>query len=181
MSDPAAPPPRPALSDTTPAPIVPTEPNPPRPVRICRSLWLVSATAGFITVLFGLTRFDAIVTRFADALAESGSGEEAPEALRALAMTSVVAALGAILILTVLQLVWMRRLLARRRWARTAQTLTFALQVPAGLVAASVIGPPGSGAWLDRGLILGQLVLAGLALLVGLTRGVRTWLRAAQR
>lgn len=158
---------------------MPGDPIPPRSVRICRSLWLISTTAGLITVLFGLTRFTAIVTRFSEALAERAQTGTS-ESLHGLATTAVGASLGAILILTVLQIVWMRRLTARRRWARTGQSLTFAAQVPAALVAASVIAPPGSGAWLDLGLIIGQVVLAGSALLVGASRGVSTWLRAAQ-
>lgn len=176
MADDApAPPPRPKLSDTTPPPIVPLDPPPPGPVQRTRVWWLLAVTAGFITVLFGFTRRNAIAPRLVEAVIDRSPGLSA-DAAATLADNLSTATLGALLLITILQIVWMRRLLARRPWTRTAQAITLLVHVPVALVAATVLAPPGAGAVLDRGVVLGHLVLSAVAVLYSLNPRVTSWL-----
>ena len=175
--DAAAPPPRPRLSDTTPPPIAPIELTLPRPVQTVRVLSLISLTLGLIISLFAGMRQQAI----ADQLAETLTGvaaNETTEAAQALADGLVWSAVGAVLIVTILEQLWWRRLRARRRFARTAQGFTLALHLPVAILAAAVIAAPGDDGTLDRALIIGHFALASAAFTVSLGAGVSSWLRS---
>lgn len=175
--DAAAPPPRPQLSDTTPPPITPIEFTLPKSVQTVRVLSLISLTMGLIISLFAGMRNQAI----ADRLTETLTGldvNESTEAARALAGGLVWAAVGAVLIVTILEAIWWRRLRARRRFARTAQGITLALHFPVALFAVAVIAAPGDDGMLDRALIIGHFALASAAFVVGLSARVNSWLRS---
>jgi len=121
----AAPPPRPSTARLSAPPIAARQDVPrPRPVVVSCRLWLLAGALAVLTVMFALTRLDAIRTDLANVARESDSSATPAMVERVVNLSMLVIIVGGAL-LGVASALFALGLRAGRRWARlTLATLT---------------------------------------------------------
>lgn len=177
-SGPPAPPPRPGLSYSAPAPIA-VIPKAPRSVRNARSLWLLSFVAG-LAVLAGsfLTR-DSHLERLRTVVEQMAPGGDAEAVTTA---TGIVfwGSLGAVLLVMLLEAAMFGVVMGRQGWARWALLTLLAGHVIVLLVAAAFLVPEGeAGSYVV--LLWGlQLLLALVGLVLFFMPSANAWLKSGK-
>jgi hypothetical protein len=171
---PQAAPPRPALAESAPAPILVAVP-PPGPVKAARSLWLTSFAAGLVVALIAFPNRGEQVDRLRQAAAGVGTGRD-PSTLDTVASVAWWSGLGALLLLIVLEAALLSVLLRRRGWPRWVLLALLPVHLGVMMVAASVLAPPGAETYLVL-LLAAQAALAAAAVAAGLLPRANAWLR----
>lgn len=178
-STPRARPPRPDMSDSTPAPVRRLSP-PTTAVRVARWLWLASLTLGVIAGFFvflsradQLERLRALVIGL-DATLDS-------ETLDAAALIVFWGALGVLALVFALEAIMLNVMLRGRGGARWALLCLLVFHAGALVLAdAALIAPDNTGLYLWI-LLLVQLVLASAGLVFSLLPGPSRWFRAEHK
>ena len=162
---PPAPPPRPGLSYSGPAPIPVALPA-PTTVRTGRVLWILSFVAGLAVLLGSYVARDSNLQRLRGVVADMAAGGNAGS-VAATAETVFWGSLGALLLATLLEAAVLVAVLGRRAWARWTLLSLLASHVLVLFVASAFLVPSGAAGsyvvmlW-GAGLLL---ALAGLVLL----------------
>lgn len=177
MSDQGAKPPRPELSDASPAP-VPVKVPLPRTMRVVQVLWLVSLAMGVAAVIFAVLSQDAHVEQLRQVVAELGTeqGEEAEQAAAAIAFWGSIAALALVVAVEAILVAVMLRGHGGARWALLALLPVHAVAM---LLADAFLGLGDYGAVFSA-LLYGELLLAICAVVAGLLAGATAWFRSKQ-
>lgn len=171
-----APPPRPGLSWSAPAPIIPIPAVPPS-VQNARALWLLSFVAGlavlsgsFLTRESHLQRLRAVV----DKMAPGGDAGAVTTAAGVVFWGSI----GAILLVILLEAAMLGMMMGRQGWARWALLLLLAVHAVVLLVAAAFLVPDGdAGSYVV--LLWGlDIVLAVVGLMFFFMPSATAWLRS---
>lgn len=169
-------PPRPTMSDSTPAPV--RRLGPPTPtVRVARGLWLTSlalgAIAGFFVFLYRadqLERLRELVTDF-----DSSLDSETVDAVTLIVFWGGLGALALVLLLEAISLNILLRGHGGARWALIGMLVVHACTLV--LADSVLIAPDQAGLYLWI-LLLAQLVLASTGLVFSFLPGASRWFRA---
>lgn len=173
-----APPPRPGLSYSSPAPIVVVPPV-PGSARLARNLWLFSFAAG-LAVLAGsfLTR-DSHLERLRTVVQEVAPGGDDSAVTTA---TDIVfwGSIGAMLLVMLLEAAMLGVVVGRQGWARLALVPLLAAHVLVMVVAATFLVPPGdAGSYVV--ILWGiEILLAFIGLVLFFFPSAAAWLRSGR-
>lgn len=174
--DRATPPPRPAMSDRTPAP-VPQDPTPPRALTRSRTLWLLSFLAGLTAAFFAYLGRDEHLDRIAGQVRDLAPGR-ASGTVDTAATVVLAGTVAAVVLVVVAEALLVRRLLRRRGGARAGLAVLLVGHAVVAVVAEAYLTVPGQGGLRDRLVLVAWVGLAALAYLVALAPGVGRWLRS---
>jgi hypothetical protein len=169
-------PPRPAMSDQTPAPVLqPIVPT--RPVTVSRRLWIVSFAVGSIAALFAFVSRGEQLDRLQNVITGLAPDRDA-ETISALAQLVFWGTLSLAVLVILIEAVVLHVMMRRHGGARWV--LMFILLLHAGVlvVAEAFIIAPGPDGHYLRVLAVAQLALAGTGLVVSLLPGANVWFRA---
>jgi hypothetical protein len=172
----SAQPPRPQMSDLTPAPIVrPVHPG--GAVKVARMLWLLSFAVGLVAVVIVFLSRDAQIDRLRD-IVKDLEPDQATETLEAVATVVFWGSLGVVVIVIVIESLLLLLMMRGRAGARWALLFLVIVQAAAGVLASAFLvssGGEGTAVFL---LLAAALVLASAALVAGALPGAGTWFRA---
>jgi hypothetical protein len=173
-----APPPRPGLSYSAPAPILAIPPA-PRSVKTARTLWFASFLAGLSIVAGSFLTRDAHLERLKTVVQGMASGGDAEAVTTA---TGIVfwGSLGAVLLVMLLEAAMLGVTMGRHGWGRWALIPLLAAHVLILLVAAAFLVPDGdAGSYVM--LLWGiQLLLALVGLVLFFLPAANAWLRSGR-
>lgn len=164
------------MSDSTPAPLR-KAPPPATTVRVARSLWLTSAVVAAAAVVFAFLSRDQQLAPFAALIAEVqpdvGADDREP-----LAATIIIGSLAALAVVIVIELLLVRTMTTKGRGAARWGLLAIGVVNALLCVVASAYVTEGQYGALSAGLLVGQLVLAGAALVTGFLPSATGWFRS---
>lgn len=164
------------MSDLTPPPI-PHRTFPPRPVKIARSLWLLSFAVGLIAAFFIFLARDVQLGRLSDMLDGLEPGRDKDTLDLAAALVFWVG-LGGFVLILLIEAILMQVMLRGHGGARWG--LLVLLFVNAGMlviVDALIVSPEDDGIYV-RALLLAGLVSAAAGLIFSLVPRASAWFRA---
>ncbi|MFH5824299.1 hypothetical protein [Georgenia sp. AZ-5] len=168
---------RPVMSDTTPPPIEPLSPEQPGPLKAARTLWILSFVAGLVAAAVAYlgreAQLESLQTRIADL--DPGRGTDVVEAAASMVLYG---SLGAIGLLILLELLFLRALVRRRGWARVALFVVTVVHAVVTVVVQEFLAAPGADGAAVRWLLIGQLLLACAAFVAACLPKVGAWLRS---
>lgn len=173
-----APPPRPEMSDLTPAP-VPPKIVPAGPVKVASYLWIASFVAGLMAILIVFLARDDQLTRLGDVLTGMRPNED-PATLDAVAGVVLWGSLGVLVLVIVVEGILLAVMMRRHGAVRWVMLLVLLIQCAVTVLADALVAAPGLDDWGVHVLLFGQLVLAGAALVVSTLPGAGRWLRAGR-
>ncbi|PJJ63488.1 hypothetical protein [Compostimonas suwonensis] len=171
---PAGQPPRPEMSDLTPAPVqLPTSPD--GVIRVSRTLWLGSFVASLAAIAFVFLSRNTRIDRLEEFVSERAPDENAStvESVATVIMWASIAALGLFLIIQALLLHGITHRHGSVRWA---MLVVLVGQIAATVVVDSFIATGDEGIYITAILLL-QIVLACAALITSFLPGSRHWFR----
>lgn len=173
-----APPPRPQMSDLTPAP-VPPKIVPAGPVKLASYLWIASFVAGLMAILVVFLGRDEQLKRLGDVLTGMRPNEDQAtlDAVADVVLWGSLLALVAVIVVEGILLAVMMRRHGAVRWVMLVVLL---IQVVVTVLADALVVTPGTDGWGVHALLLAQLVLAGAALVVSTLPGAGRWLRVGR-
>jgi hypothetical protein len=170
-----APPPRPGLSYSAPPPI-PVTPVLPRVVRTARTLWVLSFVAGLAVLLGSFVARDSNVQRLRGVVADMAAGSDA-ESVGTAAEIVFWGSIGALLLVTALEAVFLGAALGRRNWSRWVLLLLLAAHVPVLLLASAFLVPSGAEGSYVVMLWGAGLLLAAAGMVFLFLPAAGTWLK----
>lgn len=168
-----APPPRPAMSDSTPPPIrKPVERS--GAITVSRFLWIASFVAGLMVVFFAFLSRNNQTERIQGVLRDLEPAR-AESTLESAANVVLWGSLGAVAVVLLVELILMFAMLKPRGWVRFVQIPMLAINVAVTLIAAGlIVGDDADGVYLA--VLLGaQLLLAVAASVASFMPGTRAW------
>lgn len=169
----AAMPPRPAMSDSTPAPLR-KAPPPALTVLAARSLWVASIVGAVAAIVFAFLSRAEQLGPLADIVGRLQPGLEAAER-EAVAATVIVGSLSALAVVLLAEAILVRSMVVlargRARWGLLALVLVNVL-VCVVISAFVAIGQYGA---ISAGLLVAQLLLACAALVAGFLPSASAW------
>jgi hypothetical protein len=168
-------PPRPAMSDLTPAPIRPPVP-PPGIVKAMRWVWRASFIAGLAAGLLTYFTRDAQLERLERLLTERQSTLGA-EALDSITSTILWGSIGTVVFVILVEALLLKMVMRRRSGARWALLAVLPLHGGATIMADAFLVAPPEGVYF-RVFLLVQLLLAGTAVALSVQRRAQAWFRA---
>lgn len=173
-----APPPRPQMSDVTPAP-VPPRIVPAGPVKVASSLWIASFVAGLMAILVVFLGRDDQLSRLGALLTDMRPNEDAAtiDAVAEIVLWGSLIALAFVIVVEGILLAVMMRRHGAVRWVQLPVIL---VQCVVSVLADALVVTPGVDGWAVHLLLLLQLVLAGAALVVSTLPGAGRWFRAGR-
>ena len=174
MGEPVMPPARPPMSDQRPAPRG-TGPKPNIVMAVSQTVWMISFLVGAAGLILTIIYRDAQLGQFRAAVDDMQLDIDSATQVRATA-TIFISMLVILVLVTLAELLLVRRLLQQRasaRWALLA-VLVVHVVVLVGLESFDTVGAPGI---LPATLFAGQLVLAGAALVACFLPAGAAWLR----
>ena len=173
----AGPPPRPPMSDTTPPP-EPPAPVPGGILNAARVMWLFSFLLGVIAIAVAFLsrnpQIEAITQMVRDFAPEQS--DENLQAAAAIVFWGCVSAMTFVLLIEFLLFQAMMRRHGSARWLMLAAV---AIQTAVVLLSGAFISAGVEGIIVSILVVL-QLVLAGMAFIVGLLPGTWAWFRRAK-
>ena len=167
-------PPRPAMSDLTPAPVERPLP-PPTALVASRYLWGMSFVIGVVAILVAFVARDAQIDELTVVVGDLQPNADT-EATAQLAGAIFAGSLSAVAVVILLEVILLASLFGRRPWIRFAQLGAVILHGAITVVAVAFIAIGDQAPALASGLIA-QAVLAGLALVTEFLPGAGGWLR----
>lgn len=170
-----APPPRPGLSYSAPPPI-PVTPVLPRVARTARTLWVLSFVAGLAVLLGSFVARDSNVQRLRGVVADMAAGSDA-ESVGTAAEIVFWGSIGALLLVTALEAVFLGAALGRRNWSRWVLLLLLAAHVPVLLLASAFLVPSGAEGSYVVMLWGAGLLLAAAGMVFLFLPAAGTWLK----
>lgn len=173
--DSAAPPPRPAMSDRTPAPVAQAAEPPPPALNRSRTLWLLSFLSGLTAVVFAFLGREEHLAGIAEQVRDLDP-DRAAGTVDTASQVVLFATMAAIVLVVLLESLLVRRMTARRGGARIALTVLLAVHAVVALVAEAFLTVPGGDGLRDRVVLVAWVALAALAHLVSLAPSVGRWL-----
>ncbi len=175
-NSPHARPPRPGMSDSTPAPVRRLSPL-TRTLLAARWLWLASIALGLIAGFFVFIYRADQIDRLKQMITELDA-TRAAETVNALSLLVFWGALGILALVLVLEAIMLSVMLRGHGAARWALLFLLVLNAGTVLLADAVLLPPdGNGPYLWL-LLIAQFVLAGAAFVCSLLPGASGWFRA---
>lgn len=172
-------PPRPEMSDRTPAPklqpIVPT-----RLVKVARTFWLVAFAAGFIAVLFAFVSRNEQLERLRTLVTELAPERDA-DTLSALASLVFWGTLLLYVVVMVIEAILLRVMMRGHGGARWALMIVLVVNSVVLLIADAFVIVPGDDGLYLRICLVGQLALAGVGLVLSLFPNASAWFRAQKK
>ena len=172
-------PPRPEMSDRTPAPIRRTTPA-TTPVKVARSLWILSFAVGALLVIIAFLGRDRQLDALRELVVDLDPARDA-STLDAVTELAFWGSLAAFAVVILVEAVLLRAVLRGRGRVRWALVLAVVAQVAASLLAdAFLLATDEQGLYLRIALIA-QLVSACAALVAGFTPGANAWFRLSDR
>ncbi|MHA6694992.1 hypothetical protein [Homoserinimonas sp. A520] len=172
-------PPRPEMSDRTPAPVLqPIVPT--RQVKAARTLWLVSFAAGFIVILFTFVSRDDQLERLRELVTDLAP-ERDSETLTALASLVFWGTLGLLVLVIVIEAIALRAMMRGHGGARWALMLILFANAGVLLIADALLIAPGEEGLYLRISLVAELALAGAGLVLSLFPSASTWFRAQKK
>lgn len=173
-----APPRRPEMSNVAPAP-VPVKVPPPRSMVISKVLWIVSLVLGASTLLLALLSQEAHLGRLDDLVNELAT-EQGIEAADAAAGIAFWGSLGALALITVLEAILVLVMLRGRGAARWVLLALLPLHFFVVLLTDAFLGLGDYGLVFSV-MLLGQLLLAAIAVVFSLLPASSAWFRIQQQ
>ncbi len=170
---PPAPPPRPPISNASPAPIKPPTPA-PGAITASRSLWVASFVLGFLAIGVAFLARSAQVDELREVIRDL-MPDESDSTLERAALIAYWTCIGLLVIVIVVESLLLRLVMNRRRGVRWAMVL-FLFAHAAVAVAVDAFLALGDTGLYVRLLLAAQLLLAGIAAIVALLPGVGRWL-----
>ena len=167
-------PPRPLMSDTTPAPA-------PRPivvtgvVKMSMYLWFTSFVLGLMVAAFALVLRVRLLDRLT-ALIVDAQPDRSEETIRRVAELVFWGSLIALIAIVVIEALIMRVMLKRHGAARFVLLIALLVHVLVAVLADDFVGQDGEGIWFHVLLVL-QLISAGAALIASFLPGSGAWFR----
>lgn len=173
-----APPPRPGLSYSAPAPIA-VVPAAPRSVRNARTFWLLSFVAGSAVLVGSFLTRDSHLERLRTVVAQMAPDGDT-EAVTIAAGVVFWGSLGAVLLVILLEAAMLGVVMGRQGWARWALLPLLAGHVIVLAVAAAFLVPEGdAGSYVA--LLWGlQLLMALIGLVLLFMPSANVWLKSGR-
>ena len=175
----SAQPPRPQMSDLTPAPIV-RPVGPSGAVKVAHILWLLSLAVGLSAVVVAFLSRNAQIGRLRDTVKDLKPDQEA-ETLKAVATVVFWGSLGAVILVIVIETFLLLLMMRGRRGARWALLFLVIMQAATGVLATAFLVSPGGEGNAVFLLLAAALVLASAALVAGAVPGANAWFRAEHK
>ena len=175
----SAQPPRPQMSDLTPAPIVRSV-GPSGAIKVARILWLLSFAVGLLAVVFVFLSGNAQIGRLRDTVKDLKPDQTA-ETLKAVATVVFWGSLGAVILVIVIETFLLLLMMRGRRGARWALLFLVTMQAATGVLATAFLVSPGGEGNAVFLLLAAALVLASAALVAGAVPGANAWFRAEHK
>lgn len=177
-SDSPAPPPRPGLSYSSPAPIVVVPPA-PGPIKLGRTLWLLSFLAGAAVLAGSFLTRDSHLERLRSVVEEMAPGGDADAVTTA---TAIVfwGSMGAMLLVMLLEAAMLGVVMGRQGWARWTLVLLLAVHVLVMFIAGAFLVPAGDGGSYVVLLWGAQVLLALVGLVLFFLPAAGAWLRSGR-
>jgi len=176
---PPAPPPRPGLSYSSPAPIVVVPPT-PRTLQVARTLWLFSFVAGFAVLVGSFLTRDSHLERLRSVVDEMAPGGDA-DALTTASGIVFWGSMGAMLLVVLLEAAALAILNGRQGWIRWLMIPLLPVHVGAVVVAEAFLvpeGAAGSYVWLLWGA---QMLMAFVGLVLLFMPASNAWLSSRKQ
>ncbi|MCU1409493.1 MAG: hypothetical protein JWR04_200 [Rhodoglobus sp.] len=170
----AAMPPRPAMSDSTPAPLR-KAPPPALTVLAARSLWVASIVGAVAAVVFAFLSRAEQLAPLADIIAGLQPDLDAAER-DAVAATVIVGSLSALAIVALAEAILVRNLVVLARGAARWGLLVLVIVNALVCVVVSAFVAVGQYGAVSAGLLVAQLLLACAALVAGFLPSASAWL-----
>ncbi|GAB5077435.1 hypothetical protein [Arthrobacter sp. AD-310] len=173
-----APPPRPGLSYSAPAPIAVIPPA-PGSIRHGRSLWLASFLAGLAVLVGSFFTRDGHLERLRGVVEQMAPGGDAEAVTTA---TGIVfwGSIGALLLVTVLEAAMLGVVMGRQGWARWALVPLLIGHALVMLVATAFLVPDGDGGSYVLLLWGAELLLALIGLVMFFLPASNAWLKSSR-
>lgn len=168
-------PPRPPLSDRTPAPIREI-PTPPPAVKRVRFLWLLSFASGVVAGIFAFFARDQILEHVRGLITGLERGED-QETVEALAVVVFWGALGMLALVILIEAVLLAVLMRRHGKVRFVLLGMLLVNGVVTLVADAFLAAGDQEVGI-RVLLVIQLALAGAAVVASVLHGASQWFRA---
>jgi hypothetical protein len=169
-------PPRPQMSDVTPAPIG-KQLRPSGAVKAARALWLLSFAAGLLAVVVAFLSRNVQIDRLRGTV-EDIKPDQGAETLKAVATIVFWSSLGAVVVVIVVEALLLLLMMRRHGGARWALLVLVIIQAATGVISAALLVAPGGDGNAIFLLLTAALVLAGAALVAGALPGAGAWFRA---
>ncbi|MET1156082.1 hypothetical protein, partial [Arthrobacter sp.] len=172
-------PPRPPLSDHTPAPIREIL-TPPPAVKRVRFLWILSFASGVIAGIFAFFAREAIQEHVRGLIngLERGDDQETVEALAVVVFWGTLGLLALVILVEAVLLAVLMRRHGKVRFVLLAMLLVHGLVT---LLADAFLAAPGDQELGIRVLLVMQLALAGAAVVASVLNGAGQWFRAEKQ
>lgn len=171
-------PPRPQMSNAAPAP-VPVKVPLPRSMRAARALWIASFVPGASVIVLAFLSQEAHLGRLDELVAELAAqqGIEAPDAAAPIAFWGSI---GALALVTAIEVILISAMLRGRGGVRWALLAVLPLHLGVVLLADAFLGLGDYGAVFSV-LLLGQLLLAAFAVVLSVLPRSSAWFRLQQQ
>lgn len=171
-----APPSRPGLSYSSPAPIVVVPPT-PQSIRTAKTLWLFSFLAGLAVLVGSFLTRDSHLERLPTVVQEMAPGGDAEAVTTA---TAIVfwGSVGALLLVILLEAAMLGVVLGRQGWARWVLIPLLAGHVLVMLVTAAFLVPEGDGGSYVMMLWGLEILLAFIGLVLFFFPSANSWLKS---
>jgi hypothetical protein len=175
----SAPPPRPGISYSAPPPIAVT-PQLPRPVRLARTLWLLSFATGMAVVVTSFLSRDAHLERLRTVVNEMAPGG-GPDALTASTAIVFWGSVITMLLVIVLEAAALGIVMGRQGWARWLMIPLLLGHAFATWLAGAFLIPAGDAGSYVALLWGAQLLFAFAGLILLFVPASGAWLRSRQQ
>jgi hypothetical protein len=172
-------PPRPPLSDHTPAPIREIL-KPPPAVRRVRFLWILSFASGLIAGIFAFFARDEILEHVRGLINGLERGDD-QQTVEALAVVVFWGTLGMLALVILIEAVLLGVLMRRHGKVRFVLLAMLLVNGAVTLLADAFLAAPGDQELGIRVLLVLQLVLAGAAVVASVLGGASQWFRNQAR
>ncbi len=172
--DPTPPPPRPTMSDQTKPPVLKPIPT-PRPIKIARTLWIVSFALGGAAIFIAFLSAETLIAELTVVLGRLSPGYDA-DAVASLVNGIFWGNLGGLGLIIAIEAILLAVLLNRRGGARWAQLPVLVVHTGA-LLAASAFLAIGDWGGLVELLLVAGLVVAFAGWVLCLFPQANRWLR----
>lgn len=172
------PPPKPDMSDSTPAPTrgpVPVS----RTVKLAKLLWIVSFLSGLVVVVVTFMDRDIHLERLRALVTERDPSRNT-ETFEAVATIVFWGSLGGLLLVILIEAILLSIMMRRHSWARWALLMVLLLHAGVMVVASAFLIPPDDKGMYILLLLVTQTLLATAALIASLLPSSGVWFHPKQ-
>ncbi|MEC5200155.1 uncharacterized membrane protein YhaH (DUF805 family) [Arthrobacter sp. PL16] len=168
-------PPRPAMSNAVPPPVLKEE-SPPPSVRRSGGLWLLAVGVGVVALVLAFLDREALLDTLAETAATIDSGADAAR-LDQVALIALWGTTGVFALVLLIEALLVRPLLRGRGWARWALLAMVVADAGAVLLVLAFLGDGSAGFQPAPHLAVVHLVLAVVALVLSLFPSASRWFK----